>query len=212
MALTRGVNGNYPCPVCLVPQSEQSHTWQTYQLRTAEQSKMLVMKALKEPNATRRNEIVKVESLCPVMVWFFTASSWDIYHSCPFFDTECLLGCPVLWFSQSNLIWWNACQRSWSWWKAFFSTAERICIRFGFSCTPTDWWPVRNTMAIDWSIQDLYIYRMRVLPPWSGLKIQDKIMSVNFSDANKFRDILKVCGLSCWYFSSAWAFGRCSYL
>jgi hypothetical protein len=34
---------------------------------------------------------------------------------------------------------------------------------------------------------------VKALPPWSGLRIGDKVMNVHFSDANKFRDILKVC-------------------
>jgi len=34
--------------------------------------------------------------------------------------------------------------------------------------------------------------QMRIFPPWSGLKIEEKVMNVHFSDANKFRDILKM--------------------
>lgn len=34
---------------------------------------------------------------------------------------------------------------------------------------------------------------MKALPPWSGLKIEDIVMNVHLSDANKFWDILKVC-------------------
>lgn len=34
---------------------------------------------------------------------------------------------------------------------------------------------------------------MKALPPWAGLRIEDKVMSVYFTDANKFRDVLKVC-------------------
>jgi hypothetical protein len=36
------------------------------------------------------------------------------------------------------------------------------------------------------------IDRMKALPPWRGLHHFDQVMSVQFSDANKFRDILKV--------------------
>lgn len=68
MALTRGVNGHYPCPVCLVPQSEQSNLDQSHPLRTAEESKSIVVKALKEKNATKQNKITKGQSLRPVMV------------------------------------------------------------------------------------------------------------------------------------------------
>jgi hypothetical protein len=70
MALTRGVNGLFPCPVCLVPQSEQSNLSQSHPLRTADESQLIVMKALKETNAAGRNKITKEQSLRPVMVWF----------------------------------------------------------------------------------------------------------------------------------------------
>lgn len=33
MALTRGVNGSFPCPVCLVPNAEQSILSRWHQLR-----------------------------------------------------------------------------------------------------------------------------------------------------------------------------------
>ena len=72
MALTRGVNGQYPCPVCLVPQSEQSNLGQSHPLQTAEESKLIVVKALKETNATRRDKITKAQSLQPVMVIFLS--------------------------------------------------------------------------------------------------------------------------------------------
>jgi hypothetical protein len=34
--------------------------------------------------------------------------------------------------------------------------------------------------------------RMKALPPWPGLNHFDQVMGIHFSDANKFRDILKV--------------------
>lgn len=68
MALTRGVNGKHPCPVCLVPQAAQSNLDQSYLPRTAEESQALVVKALSEKNATRQDQITKVQSLRPVMV------------------------------------------------------------------------------------------------------------------------------------------------
>ena len=37
---------------------------------------------------------------------------------------------------------------------------------------------------------------MKALPPWGGLIHFDQVMSVKFSDANKFRNILKVQNLS----------------
>ena len=72
MALTRGVKGLFPCPVCLVPQSEQSDLTKSYKLRTAEESKSIVVKALKEPNASRQNQMTKLQSLRPVMVQFLS--------------------------------------------------------------------------------------------------------------------------------------------
>jgi len=46
MALTHGVNGNYPCPVCLVPNAEQLDLDKTHPLRMAEDSKVLVKEGL----------------------------------------------------------------------------------------------------------------------------------------------------------------------
>jgi hypothetical protein len=68
MALTRGVNGKHPCPVCLVPQAEQSNLGQSHPLQTAEGSKALVTKALKETTAAGQDRITKEQSLRPVMV------------------------------------------------------------------------------------------------------------------------------------------------
>lgn len=39
MALIRGATGNYPCPICLVPNDEQSDPTKTYPLRTTEDMK-----------------------------------------------------------------------------------------------------------------------------------------------------------------------------
>ena len=68
MALTWGVNGKHPCPVCLVPNAEKSCLDQSYPLWTAEESKVLVIKALKEKGAARQDQITKVQSLWPVIV------------------------------------------------------------------------------------------------------------------------------------------------
>jgi hypothetical protein len=38
-------------------------------------------------------------------------------------------------------------------------------------------------------------HRMKALPPWRDLIHFDQVMSVQFSDANKFRDLLKVQNL-----------------
>lgn len=68
MALTRGTNGHFPCPRCLVPKEEQSDLSKLYKLRTADDSKALVMRALKEKSATKQDLITKTQSLRPVVV------------------------------------------------------------------------------------------------------------------------------------------------
>jgi hypothetical protein len=70
MALTRGVNGHFPCPVCLVPNAEQSDLDKTYPLRTAEGSKALVEESL-ALNASNQESLLKTQSLRPVMVMLF---------------------------------------------------------------------------------------------------------------------------------------------
>jgi hypothetical protein len=70
MALTRGVNGKYPCPVCLVPNDEQSSLDKTHPLRTAESCKALVMRSL-TLNASEQEKLLKSQSLRPVIVRCF---------------------------------------------------------------------------------------------------------------------------------------------
>jgi hypothetical protein len=72
MALTCGVNGNFPCPVCLVPNTEQSNLDKTHPLRTAKDLKALVVRSL-DLNAGNREQLLKTQSLRPVMELLFFA-------------------------------------------------------------------------------------------------------------------------------------------
>ena len=72
MALTRGVNGNFPCPICLVPNTEQSNLDKTHPLWKAKDSKALVVRSL-DLNAGNCEQLLKIQSLQLVMVLFFFA-------------------------------------------------------------------------------------------------------------------------------------------
>jgi hypothetical protein len=67
MALTCGINHHFPCPVCLVPNAEQSDLDKTHPLQTAEGSKALIEESL-ALNASNQESLLKTQSLRPIMV------------------------------------------------------------------------------------------------------------------------------------------------
>jgi hypothetical protein len=82
MALTHGINGHFPCPVCLVPNTKQSDLDKTHPLCTAEGSKALVEESL-ALNASNQENLLKTQSLCPVMIMSFpvSLSLYQLFYS-----------------------------------------------------------------------------------------------------------------------------------
>jgi hypothetical protein len=67
MALIRGHQGLYPCPICLVPQSEQSDLSKSHALRTAAHTREIYETGL-NLTAADRESLLKSESLRNVAV------------------------------------------------------------------------------------------------------------------------------------------------
>jgi hypothetical protein len=63
MTLTRGVNGLFPCPVCLVPKDEQSNLMATYPLRTAEDSQEICECANAQKTEADKEKILKTRGI-----------------------------------------------------------------------------------------------------------------------------------------------------
>jgi hypothetical protein len=67
MALIRGLNGLYPCPICLVPYDQQSDLSKSHTLRTAAHTKGIYEAGL-QVTAVEREELLKSEGLRNVAV------------------------------------------------------------------------------------------------------------------------------------------------
>lgn len=67
MTLIRGVQGKYPCPICLVPKEDQGNLLIEHELRSGEESERLVRQSMKMARS-EAEELLKKQSLRPVMV------------------------------------------------------------------------------------------------------------------------------------------------
>lgn len=70
MALIRGVNSNFPCPVCLIPGDQLTDLSTNYTLRTTESMKKIYDDA-QNLNATQRENLLKAHGLRDVSVCEF---------------------------------------------------------------------------------------------------------------------------------------------
>jgi hypothetical protein len=68
MALIRGINSLFPCPVCLVPGDKLSDLSVTFPLRTTEAMKAVYEEANNAPNAAEKEAILKESGLRDVKV------------------------------------------------------------------------------------------------------------------------------------------------
>ncbi|KAJ3563065.1 hypothetical protein NP233_g9182 [Leucocoprinus birnbaumii] len=78
MALIRGYQGSYPCPICLIPAKQQHEITKRHPLRTQEQSKEAVVGASRASTKQDAEKILKEKSLRPVNNAF-----WTLPHSDP---------------------------------------------------------------------------------------------------------------------------------
>lgn len=74
MALIRGLNALYPCPICFVPWNEQSDLSTEHPKRTGQESKMILEKARAFRTAAEREQLLKDNSLRDVEVLNFPHS------------------------------------------------------------------------------------------------------------------------------------------
>lgn len=78
MALIRGLQGLYPCPICFVPWNEQSDLSTEHPLRTGTESQRIVAEAREQRTATEREEHLKDHGLRDINVCEFLGLSWRI--------------------------------------------------------------------------------------------------------------------------------------
>ena len=70
MALIHGVQGNCPCPICLVPQQKQSDYLTLWPQRTMEKTQQLIEEAKELPKSQAEN-LLKSQSIRPLEVHYF---------------------------------------------------------------------------------------------------------------------------------------------
>lgn len=68
MALIRGINSHYPCPVCLVPADKLSDLSKTFKLRTTQDMKEVYEKANQADSVASKESILKGSGLRDVKV------------------------------------------------------------------------------------------------------------------------------------------------
>ncbi|KAG2104264.1 hypothetical protein BD769DRAFT_1630826 [Suillus cothurnatus] len=83
MALIRGLKGKFPCPVCLVPQDEQS-ILHTHKLRTSHQSEDILRTARSKPSEKEKEEHLKAFSLRNVENVFSRIRHVDVHQALSF--------------------------------------------------------------------------------------------------------------------------------
>ncbi|KAH9858046.1 hypothetical protein C2E23DRAFT_719166 [Lenzites betulinus] len=79
MALIRGVNGLFPCPICLVPKDQLAEYDLIFPLRNGAEVQKILEKALSEKTKYACEAVLKETSLRPVKNAFF-----DVKHSDPY--------------------------------------------------------------------------------------------------------------------------------
>ncbi|KAJ6553880.1 hypothetical protein B0H10DRAFT_1848583, partial [Mycena sp. CBHHK59/15] len=84
MALIRGLQALYPCPMCFVPWNEQSDLSTKHLLRTAEDSQQKLEEARACQTAAEREEILKANSLCDVDNIFWKIGNTDPHRALSF--------------------------------------------------------------------------------------------------------------------------------
>lgn len=91
MALIRGFRGLCPCPVCLVPNSEQRRITGNYTLRTAVEVQQLFEEVKKCRTEAEKEEILKEQGLRPVEVYTYFILQVNFSKN-NIWPIECILG------------------------------------------------------------------------------------------------------------------------
>ncbi|KAG1897928.1 uncharacterized protein F5891DRAFT_1241093 [Suillus fuscotomentosus] len=83
MALIRGLKGKFPCPVCLVPQDEQS-ILRTHELHTSHQSEDILRTARSKPSEKEKEDHLKAFSLRNIENVFSRILHVDVHRALSF--------------------------------------------------------------------------------------------------------------------------------
>lgn len=186
MSLTRGVMGNFPCPVCLVPSGAQSKLEVFHPRRTAESVRAIVM----DPslNKTQKEEHLKLTSfrdvevcLTPLLSVQLTQTTknafWDIEHSDP---TDALA------FDRLHSNHGGVFS------DHLFEELQRIATDVGreaIGIVDAQYVIVRSSEC---NHHMTNFRRTAALPRWRNLNHFESIMKVQFTDGSKYEDISKV--------------------
>ncbi|KAJ7668837.1 hypothetical protein B0H17DRAFT_1142390 [Mycena rosella] len=84
MALIRGLNALYPCPICFVPWNEQSDLSTEHPKRTGQESEIILEKARAFRTAAEREQLLKDNSLRDVENVFWKINNTDPHAACSF--------------------------------------------------------------------------------------------------------------------------------
>ncbi|KAJ7696492.1 hypothetical protein B0H17DRAFT_1130897 [Mycena rosella] len=84
MALIRGLNALYPCPICFVPWNEQSDLSTEHPKRTGQESEIILEKARAFRTAAEREQLLKDNSLRDVENVFWKIHNTDPHAACSF--------------------------------------------------------------------------------------------------------------------------------
>jgi hypothetical protein len=77
MALIRGAQGKFPCPICFIPKDEQSDLTQVYDLRTAKDTQKTLKAADALEHGTAKEALLKSKGLRYIKV---SGNSSDLGH------------------------------------------------------------------------------------------------------------------------------------
>ncbi|KAF8875181.1 hypothetical protein BD779DRAFT_1701646 [Infundibulicybe gibba] len=152
VALTRGAQSHFPCPICYIPSDKLSDLRVKYKRRTAKGTRAILREAAKH-SKTDAERLLQQRGLRHIQNAF-----WDVNYSSPFRS----LSFDRMHNYPSGL----GGRHIWPWLKG-------------------------HILELGADIAARLDSQMDLMPSWSSLQHFDQVISVDFSDAGKFEDVLK---------------------
>ncbi|KAJ7862034.1 hypothetical protein B0H14DRAFT_2575682 [Mycena olivaceomarginata] len=170
MALIRGLQGMYPCPICFVPWNEQSDLSTEHPLRTGSGSQHIVEEARKQRTKEEREAHLKDHGLRDIDNVF-----WKIHGSDPH---EAISYDPL--HADDGGFWGD---HLFSQFKARIEALGRSAIVKIDS---------QYEITASCILPQLIISRMAAIPRWRNLNHFETVMNTSFNDRSKHEDIAKM--------------------
>ncbi|KAF8884449.1 hypothetical protein BD779DRAFT_1674068 [Infundibulicybe gibba] len=152
VALTRGAQSHFPCPICYIPSDMLSNLRVKYKRRTAKGTRAILREAAKH-SKTDAERLLQQRGLRHIQNAF-----WDVNYSSPFRS----LSFDRMHNYPSGL----GGRHIWPWLRD-------------------------HILGLGADTAGRLDSQMNLIPSWSSLKHFDRVISVDFSDAKKFEDVLK---------------------